>query len=788
MYLLQNKRNLLSGLVLLVTFFSAFGQIENRSGKDSTIFISHTVFLPAYTYPSGSENWGVTVADMNKDGKIDVISCSNLDNKINIHLNNGKGEFPQKRSFGGGSYNRNIVAADLNGDGSPDVASVSVKDNKVNWLLNDGSGNLGPRKSLLTGSWPHDLAVGDLTGDGIPDLVTVTVSDSKFNIYSGDGKGNFTEGKSIATGRKPRTIKIADINGDGTPDAVIGCDDNTVNVHFGKGDGTFQPKVALISGAGNWGVAVADFNKDGKPDIAAATYTDNNLCVFINKGATSKGFGNGPAGWNFEKKECLASGDYNFDLVAGDFDMDGDIDLVSSSTRDNQINVHLNDGSGNFSKKNKINSGKWNSAIEAADFDGDKDLDIVTASIKDNNINIHRNITIDPEKEANSTCVYGKIYEKETNKPLSGIVAIVGKDGMSIKSIKTGPDGKYKFCGIPFGNYTITAKVQGFPKFEEKISLPKSLGKEGLEKNIPMEQITSTFVYGKVTDQETGSVLANATIVIKDKNGSEVATLKTDSKGNYKKELPFDTNYQLTASLEGYNEKSGNVSLYPNNYPKGVRKDFKLRKPKPKTTACVRGKVMDEKTKKVLPGATVKIMDQDGNIIKEVKADSEGKYEACDIPFGSYDIAATKKGYMFKLDKFDLNSSHVDTGLEKDMYLKKFEIGMSIVLENIYYDVAKATLRPESVEELERLIQIMNENPTLVIEIGGHTDSDGSDSYNQKLSQARAQSVVDYLIEAEVGTDRMKANGYGETMPIAPNDTKANKQLNRRTEFKVLDF
>jgi len=74
------------------------------------------------------------------------------------------------------------------------------------------------------------------------------------------------------------------------------------------------------------------------------------------------------------------------------------------------------------------------------------------------------------------------------------------------------------------------------------------------------------------------------------------------------------------------------------------------------------------------------------------------------------------------------------------------------------------------------------------VELGGHTDSDGTDDYNQKLSQARTQSVVDYLTDAGVAENRLVAKGYGEKEPIAPNDTKENKQLNRRTEFKVLAF
>ena len=96
------KRNFLKFVpfcLLFLTVSVGFGQVKNRSGEDSTIFISKTIFLPNYSYASGKENWGVACADMNKDGKIDVISCSQLDSKVNVHLNNGKGEFEGKKSY-----------------------------------------------------------------------------------------------------------------------------------------------------------------------------------------------------------------------------------------------------------------------------------------------------------------------------------------------------------------------------------------------------------------------------------------------------------------------------------------------------------------------------------------------------------------------------------------------------------------------------------------------------------------------------------------------------------------
>ena len=771
-------------IALLFQSQSGFCQIQNRSGEDSTIFISHSVFVPRHAYNSGKKNWGVDVGDFNKDGKMDIVSCSEQDNAINVHFNDGKGDFTNVKSFPGGKSNRDVFVLDANADGKPDIAFVSIADMQVGWLINKGNGDFYPKKAVMTGGFPHDVKGGDVNQDGKIDLVTVTNGDGNVNIHLGDGAGNFAGAIKIKTSSKPRSVAIGDANEDGIPDLVVGCDYGIIALHFGTGGGKFSPYTKITSATSVWGLGMADFNGDGLLDIAAADYDVNMLCIHYGGGGntfkTEKG--------KFAEKQCVSSGDKNFDLVLGDFDMDGDIDIVTASTRDEVINLHLNDGTGTFSEKFKIKSGNWNAAIAAADFDGDKDLDIVTGSLNDNMINVHRNVTIEPEKEATSACVYGTIFDKDKGKGIESIVSIVGEDGYSVKSMKTGPDGKYRLCGIGFKrNYILRVKAMGFPKYEEKFDLPKTTAKEGLKIDVYLERIKETHVYGIVKDAETGTVLPGATITIKDKNGKLVTTLTTDGRGAYKQTLPFDSNYELTASLEKYNEKSAVVSLYPNDYPNGVRKDFELLKIKPKTTACVEGDVLDEKTKEKLPGADLRIMDKDGNIVKRVTADEKGHYKAC-VPFGAYDIAANKKGYMFKVDQFEIGMEHAETGLTKDIELMKFEVGMSIVLKNIYYDVAKATLRPESVAELERLVQIMNENPTLVVEIAGHTDSDGSDSYNLNLSQARAQSVVDYMLDAAIPENRLVAKGYGETTPIAPNDTKENKQLNRRTEFKVLAF
>ena len=157
------------------------------------------------------------------------------------------------------------------------------------------------------------------------------------------------------------------------------------------------------------------------------------------------------------------------------------------------------------------------------------------------------------------------------------------------------------------------------------------------------------------------------------------------------------------------------------------------------------------------------------------------------LPSGkNYGIAVKGEGYLFHSENFDIALTSGYKEVEKIIALKKLDVGTKIVLNNIFFDVNQATLRPESTSELERLYSLMNETPNLKIEISGHTDNVGSAELNQKLSQSRAKAVVDYLITKNIDKSRLVSAGYGFTQPIASNDTEEGKQLNRRTEFKVL--
>ncbi len=208
----------------------------------------------------------------------------------------------------------------------------------------------------------------------------------------------------------------------------------------------------------------------------------------------------------------------------------------------------------------------------------------------------------------------------------------------------------------------------------------------------------------------------------------------------------------------------------------------------------LKGVITDALTGEKL-SAEIEIVDNMANkVIATFKSNSStGKY-LVSLPAGkNYGIAVKKEGYLFHSENFDIPATAAFQEVNKDVELKKLAVGGKIVLRNIFFDLDKATLRPESTAELERLTKLMNDVPTLKIELGGHTDSRGSDSYNQELSQKRAKAVVDYLTSKGIAADRLKWAGYGETQLVnkcanGVQCTDEQHQENRRTEFKVLSL
>ena len=215
---------------------------------------------------------------------------------------------------------------------------------------------------------------------------------------------------------------------------------------------------------------------------------------------------------------------------------------------------------------------------------------------------------------------------------------------------------------------------------------------------------------------------------------------------------------------------------------------FELREEvRPYKTLWVKGKVYDAKTKKGLPSA-VELTDLDSKeILSKVQTDETGNY-LITLPVGKdYAFNVSRKGYLFFSDNFPLKNNAPDSTYNIDIPLQPLEKNATVILKNIFFDVNKYELQPASFVELDNLVSLMRENPTLKISINGHTDNTGTPADNIKLSNNRANQVVRYLISKGIDASRLSSKGWGESQPIAANDTEEGRAKNRRTEMKVVN-
>lgn len=208
---------------------------------------------------------------------------------------------------------------------------------------------------------------------------------------------------------------------------------------------------------------------------------------------------------------------------------------------------------------------------------------------------------------------------------------------------------------------------------------------------------------------------------------------------------------------------------------------------RPKPVVLISGKVYNAKTKQPI-GANIEYENLgDGkNAGVAVSNEQTGDYRIV-LPYGvNYGFLGYADKFIPVSDNLDLTQVAEYKEIERDLYLVPLEVGSTIRLNNIFFDFGKATLRPESYPELDRLVGYMTQNDKMVIELSGHTDNVGSDDANMKLSTDRAKAVLDYVLAKGITADRVTSKGFGETKPVSTNDTEEGKQLNRRVEFTIL--
>ncbi|MDZ7743965.1 MAG: OmpA family protein [Bacteroidota bacterium] len=225
---------------------------------------------------------------------------------------------------------------------------------------------------------------------------------------------------------------------------------------------------------------------------------------------------------------------------------------------------------------------------------------------------------------------------------------------------------------------------------------------------------------------------------------------------------------------------SGNYDIYVFDLNEEIR---------PEPVSYLKGKVFDAETQVPLQ-ASFELIDLKSQQ-KRVESFSDkrtGEFLVV-IPVGSnLALNVSREGYLFYSDHFSLSEvkSRTDPYL-KDIPLKPIRTGEKTVLKNIFFELDRYDLKKESRAELQKLFDFLQKNPSIKIEISGHTDSTGSEAYNKELSANRAKAVYDFLVDHGIDTGRLSFKGYGESQPIADNETTQGRALNRRTEFRIVE-
>jgi outer membrane protein OmpA-like peptidoglycan-associated protein len=195
--------------------------------------------------------------------------------------------------------------------------------------------------------------------------------------------------------------------------------------------------------------------------------------------------------------------------------------------------------------------------------------------------------------------------------------------------------------------------------------------------------------------------------------------------------------------------------------------------------------VVEEKSSIALPNTDVVVTNEFGEIVSKTKSDDKGKIRVDLEPLTQYTVTLNKDGYETKTTNLTSSDSNKNITLNQK---KAIVTEDAIVIENIYFDFDKATIKQESTLSLNKIIEVLNNNPEMSIAINAHTDNKGSADYNQKLSERRAKSSYQYLINKGIAASRLTYKGYGESQLL----NKCNKcnaeqdQANRRVEFKII--
>jgi outer membrane protein OmpA-like peptidoglycan-associated protein len=357
------------------------------------------------------------------------------------------------------------------------------------------------------------------------------------------------------------------------------------------------------------------------------------------------------------------------------------------------------------------------------------------------------------------------VYDAVTKKPIDANISFSNNILPDIKSDST--TGSFKIEKVRTGVFTIEAKKDGY--FPKAVTVSVEDGKI-TQVDLPLTaSITQALFNGKISIKESGEPLAAQITFL---NNSLAPILSDNITGVFQTQIPIGT-YSVNITDSGFLPYTGVVTIEP-----GKTNQYNFELIPSQFQTIITGKVSDKKTGRAL-NATISLPETG---IQPAITDSINGVYRIEVPVGTYLIEVKSNNYITQTAMIVLEKNKP---LEKNFEMVKQ--GMVIILKGIYFESGKATLKPESYSALQDAAKILTDNPNIKVEIQGHTDNVGSDSYNQTLSEKRAYAVMNYLVTSlGIIPGRLSANGYGELKPIASNDTEESRAFNRRVDFIIL--
>ena len=393
--------------------------VANVNGNTVSILLNTTApgaatpsFAAQQTFVTGLAPQSVTTADINGDGKPDLIVANGNDNTVSVLLNTtapgaATPSFAAQQTFATGSSPVSVTAADVNGDGKPDLIVANLNDNTVSVLLNTtapgATSSFASQQTFATGLGPQSSTTADISGDGKPDLIVVNYTDNTVSVLlnttaPGASTPSFAAQQTFATGSYPTSVTVVDINGDGKPDLIVAnTGSNTVSVLLNStAPGATTPSFAIqqtfATGLGPQSVTTADINGDGKPDLIVVNYTDGTVSVLLNTTAP------GATTASFAAQQAFATGTSPVSVTAADVNGDGKPDLIVANAVDNTVSVLINTtapgaSTPSFALQQAFATGSNPRSVTAADINGDGKPDLIVANGNDKTVSVLLNTT-----------------------------------------------------------------------------------------------------------------------------------------------------------------------------------------------------------------------------------------------------------------------------------------------------------------------------------------------------------------------------------------------------------